>query len=226
MFRKKIKWIILDSIFLIVFNILFFVWGEIDHYPSVWIAYGFIHFSYLMLLITPLFMIEGKNMAIFGYPLFTMSTLYFIAQFLTGLIFIYLSQESYKMSLSVQLSLAGLYGMILITLMIANEKTAEAVDDRQIQINYVKEATVRVKILLDNAKDKESMKMIEAAFVIINSSPVKSHPSLSGIEDNIINLIQRLEDCVNYQGYSDIKTITDSLVRAMNERNTKLRLFN
>ena len=45
--KKKIAlWIILDLIFLIVFNTVFFVAGGADHPASVWISYGFIHFAY------------------------------------------------------------------------------------------------------------------------------------------------------------------------------------
>lgn len=51
--KKSLLYILLDLIFLAVFNTVFFVVGGTEHPASVWIAYGFIHFSYIMVLVTP-----------------------------------------------------------------------------------------------------------------------------------------------------------------------------
>ena len=59
--KKNVLWILLDLVFLIVFNVVFFVAGGTDHPASVWISYGFIHFSYIMLLITPILIRKSVN---------------------------------------------------------------------------------------------------------------------------------------------------------------------
>ena len=38
--KKKFLWIILDLIFLVIFNMVFFVISGIVHPTSVWISYG------------------------------------------------------------------------------------------------------------------------------------------------------------------------------------------
>lgn len=42
--KKRILWILLDLVFLIIFNTIFFMLGGVHNKTSVWVAYGFIHF--------------------------------------------------------------------------------------------------------------------------------------------------------------------------------------
>jgi len=225
---KKINflWIILNSIFLILFNTLFFVIGGKEHNASVWISYGFIHFAYIMLLVTPLLVRKFKNVAIFGYPLLTISTTYFLIQLVVGVVFILLALSGYKTALLVQICLAGLYGILLTIYMLANEYTAIAEEKRQVEIAYVKEASVKVKSLLDYIKDKELKKKVERVYDIISSSPVKTHEKLADVENVILQSIYELEKAVSDDDKEKIMSISDSLVKSMNERNSRLKNLN
>ena len=51
--RRNILQIALKMIFVVIFNISFFIISGIHHPVSVWIAYGFIHFSYVTFLFVP-----------------------------------------------------------------------------------------------------------------------------------------------------------------------------
>ena len=77
--KTKIFWYLLDSIFLIVFNLYFFLLKGIEQPASVWISYASIHLAYLMLLITPSFVRKGSVSADYGRPLFVITTSYFLA---------------------------------------------------------------------------------------------------------------------------------------------------
>ena len=118
--------LLLDLVFLIVFNVVFFVAGGTDHPASVWISYGFIHLAYIMLLITPFLIRKSTNTAVLGFPLYSISSAYFIVAFIVGLIFIFTHPESYKAALIVQVIIAGIYAVMLISHMIANESTGNA----------------------------------------------------------------------------------------------------
>lgn len=50
--KNKILWIIFYSVFILIFNITFFVLGGIEHGTATWISYSFIHMSYLLIIIT------------------------------------------------------------------------------------------------------------------------------------------------------------------------------
>ena len=77
---------ILCSIFLIFFNLLFFILCGTENNSSTWISYGFIHVAYLLLLITPLFNKENKGKAILSMTLFTISLFYFFIELMVGIL--------------------------------------------------------------------------------------------------------------------------------------------
>jgi len=225
--NKKTKlWIILDLIFLIIFNAIFFVLGGAEHNASVWISYTFIHFSYFMLILTPFLIREGKSKAVFGFSLYSISAGYFFVQFVTGIIFILIAPESYNAALLVQLCIAGLYGIILVSNMIANESTAYAEEKRQPQIDYVKNASAKVKRLLESVNDKEAKKKVGNVYDAIYSSPIKSHPNLAQTESQILMSINDLSDAVSAGNKESIISFADSLLIAVNERNRQLKMYN
>ena len=224
--KKSILWGILNLIFLIVFNVLFFVLGGVEHNASVWISYGFIHFAYLMLLITPKLIRGGKSVAVFGFSLYSISAVYFLIEFFTGVIFTLASPESYKAALLVQLIIAGFYGIILVSNLLANEYTADAEEKRQPQIAYVKDASAKLKSLMETISDKETKKKVERVYDAIYSSPVKSHPNLAQKENQIIQSINDLEREVTAENKENIISAANSLLLLINERNNILRSYN
>jgi hypothetical protein len=225
---KKINtlWIILKLIFLIVFNSLFFLIGGIEHNASVWISYGFIHFAYIMLLLTPRLISEGNSSSIFGLTLYSISAGYFLIEIIIGTVFIIFSPEGYKAALLVQFCIAGLYGILLITNMIANRHTADAENDRQHQIAYVKNASTKLKGMLDRISDKEAKKNVERVYDAVYSSPIKSHPSFIQMENRIIQYINELEDAVSAGNKENIISLANTLLLAINERNMQLQAKN
>jgi hypothetical protein len=225
--NKEMKlWIILDSIFLIIFNAIFFVLGGTEHNAAVWISYVFIHFAYIMLIFTPFLISSGKSKVVFGFSLYSISSYYFFAELVIGVIFIVRASENYRAALLIQLCIAGLYGISLLSNMIANERTAKSEEKRQPQIEYVKNAAAKVKNLLEIVNDKEVKKQIEKVYDAIYSSPVKSHPNLAQTESQILMYINELSDAVSVGNKDNILTLADTLLITVNERNRQLKLFN
>ncbi|MCL2806311.1 MAG: hypothetical protein FWD26_10270 [Treponema sp.] len=225
---KKINklWVILDLIFLVIFNAIFFMVGGVKHPASIWISYGFIHFAYLMLVLTPFLIRKGKSAHVFGYSLYTISAIYFLIQFVTGIVFIFISPESNTAAFLVQLSIAGLYGIILIANMIANEHTANAEEVRQNQIAFVKDASAKLKILLENINDKEAKKQVERVYDTVYSSPVKSHSNLIDLESRILHSLNELQIVITVGKKENIITLANSLLNDVNERNMRLKTLN
>ena len=219
-------WIILDLIFLVIFNALFFVMGGTEHNASVWMSYVFIHFAYIMLLLTPFLIRKGKSASVFGFSLFSISTVYFFIEFITGIIFILVAPERFNVALLVQLCLAGLYGIVLVANMIANERTAEAESKRQHEIAFVKDASMKLKGLLESVSDKETKKKIESVYDAVRSSPAKSHPTVTQIENRILQSIDVLEVEITAGSKENSVPMADALLDAVTERNARLKKLN
>jgi len=223
--KKNILWLILNSIFLVVFNAIFFTLGDGGEYKaSVWISYGFIHFAYLMLLLTPKLIRSSKSAAVFGFSIYSISATFFLIEFVIGLTFILISPESIKATFITQLCFAGLYGIMLISHLLSNEYTADAEEKRQVQIAYVKDASVKLKGLLESIDNKEAKKKVERVYDAISSSPVKSHPKLAQTENRILQSINDLERAAVTTGNKEeIISIANSLLSSVNERNSLLK---
>lgn len=224
--KKSILYILLDLVFLAVFNTVFFVAGGTEHPASVWIAYGFIHFSYLMVLVTPFLIRKSSSQAVFGFSLYSVSTVYFFVEFVVGLIFIFIGSDSYKSSLVVQVIIAGIYAVMLISNLIANEYTADSVEKHEDEVAYIKNASSRVKMLVGKATDKKANKEIEKAYDLLHSSPSKSTSIVKALEQQITNKVTDLEDAVTADDATMIITIAGEIVALTEERNRKLRISN
>jgi len=224
--KTTVLWIILDLIFLIIFNAVFYILGGTEHNVSVWLSYGFIHIAYVLLLLTPVLTRNGKNVTVFGLSLVSISTTYFIISFIIGIVFILVAADDYKATLLVQLCIAGLYGVILISNMLANERTAITEEIRQNEIANVKDASVRLKGLMNRITEKDTKNSIERAYDAVHSSPAKSHPGIAQIEHQILQSINELEEAVTSGNKGNIISCANSILMAVNERNMRLKSLN
>ena len=204
----------------------FFVLGGINHGASVWISYGFIHFAYFMLLITPLLIHAGRSAAVFGFSLYYISAIYFLVEIFAGTVFILVSPEGYTAAFSIQIIIAGLYGITLIANVIANERTAGAEAKRQVAISFIKDASAKLKGLLESIDDKEVKKKVEQVYDALYSSPVKSHPDLEQIETRILQSIYTLEEAIVAGNKDGIIFLAGSLETMIDERNRQLKMYN
>lgn len=224
--KKRTLWILLDLIFLIVFNVVFFVAGGTEHPASVWISYGFIHFAYIMLLITPFLIRKSTNTAVLGFPLYSISSMYFIVDFMVGLVFIFAHPESYRAALIVQVIIAGIYAVMLISHMIANESTADSIERHEMELRYVKDASSKLKGIMDSISDKQLRKKVEKLYDLLHSSPAKSNNSVRDYELTVLELIDALEGSIDRNDIQAAEAIISKIERNANERNRYLKYRN
>jgi hypothetical protein len=225
---KKINrlWVILDIILLILFTAFFFILGGTVHPIAIWISYGFIHFAYSMLLLTPFLIRQGKRSSVFGFSLYSISGLYFLVELIIGSVFIIQSHLDPKITLLVQLCLAGIYGIILISNLVANENTANAEEARQDQIDFIKDCSANIKLLLNETTDISTRKKIEKLYDTLNASPVKSHKEVDQIEARILIVINELSDAVHSINIDSPSKLAEDIISLINERNMKLKGLN
>ncbi len=223
--KKTILYLLLDLIFLVIFNLIFFMVGGAEHPASVWLSYGFIHFAYIMLIITPVLTKKSSSKAVLGFPLYTVSAIYFIIEFVVGLIFIFIRSEFYTVALIVQVILLGIYVLLLIPNLIANEQTAENIELHEREVAYIKEASSRVRSLVDKMSDKGANRAIEAVYDLLHSSPTRSHSSVELLEEDIINKVTELDVAVCSDDISKVLSTSKELIAIVEERNRKLKLY-
>lgn len=224
--KKNVLWILLDLVFLVVFNMIFFVASGTGHNVSVWISYGFIHLSYLLLIITPFLIRKSSSAAVFGFSLYSISSTYFMIEFIVGVIFCFINTESYKPALIVQVIIAGFYAIMLISHWIANESTADSIEKHEIELKYVKDCSARILPLVDMVSDKKTRKKVEAVYDMIHGSPVKSNNSVRQIELDVIDQIDLLKAAIDSEDSDRITAVCKKITRLADERNRQLKYNN
>ncbi|MCD7775713.1 MAG: hypothetical protein LUG85_02895 [Clostridiales bacterium] len=220
--KKNILWIALDLVFIVAFNIIFFAVGGTHHTAAVWTSYGFIHFSYLMVVVTPFLTSKKKSSAILGFPLSTISAAYFLAELLIGLLFTFIEDVPNKAVVIVQVILTAIYLIFMLLNLIANEHTADSLATQKMEADYIKSSAVRVKLLIGETGDKEAERMIERVYDMLRSSPTKSSQEVQPIEFEIKEKIFELEDSVADNSKERILTVSKEILRLLRERNAKL----
>lgn len=222
--KKSILRIQLGLIFLVVFNTVFFLVAGTDHTASVWISYGFIHLAYLMVLVTPFLIRKSSSAAVFGFSLYSISATYLFFEFVIGIVYIFMKSEFYKSALIVQIILSGIYAAFLLFHLIANENTADSIEQHEEEVAYIKTASSRVKALVGKANDKKANKEIEKAYYTLHSSPSKAINTVNSIESSVMNKIVELEISVSNQDNPTIISTSKEIVSLMKERNRKTHL--
>lgn len=224
--KTKILWYLLDSIFLIVFNIYFFLLKGVDHHSSIWISYVSIHVAYFMLLTTPFLVRKRSRSTDYGRPLFSISTSYFFLALIVGIVFILDSPENNTVTLLVQITIAALYAILLLTNLIANEHTADSNEKHEFELKYVKESSSRLEALIKQISDSSVRKKVEMTYDLIHSSQVKSSITVESLEQDVISEIDNLEIALKQNNLEKIQLAIDKMLKLANERNQKLKLLN
>lgn len=219
--NKHLLWIALDLVFLIVFNIVFFMLGGTEHSSSVWVSYSFIHFAYIMLLITP--WLVSKSTDILGFPLYSISSTYFIVVFVVGLIFIFKHTTNYTVAFLVQVVIAGIYAIILISNMLANKNTVESVEHHEMELQYVRNASSKLKYIMDSISDRKLYKKVEQLYDLLHSSPAKSSNLVRDYELTVLELVDVLKKNIDENDTDATENTIDKIEHNANERNRRLK---
>lgn len=221
--KNNILWILLDSVFLTVFNTIFFVAGGSEHTSSVWISYAFIHFSYIMTVITPFLTRKCSKTGVLGFTLSSVSSAYFFFEFVVGLIFILIGSKSYKPALLTQIVIAGIYSILLLANMIANEHTADSMIKHKDEVMFIKDNSSKLQLLLKRTNDKMLGKELEKTYDLLHSSPAKSNDMAKSIEADVSDEINKLENLLGKEDYSNAFEACKSIIALIKKRNEVLK---
>lgn len=221
--RKNILKNVLRLIFIVVFNIFFFVIGGAQHPASVWIAYGFIHFSYMMFLFAPVILGDESGNTEAGLTIHAISFVYFVITFAECLVFILIKMNTYKASLLVNILVAAVYFVVLIIDTLVNGHTLEQQRIHEMELDYVRDGSRKLGALMQSGLDRDAQRQVEYLYDLIHSSPVKSDPSVYGYEQKVIILINALEDDIASGDINSINATIAGIKKNADERNNILK---
>jgi hypothetical protein len=134
-------------LFLVVFNVLFFLVIGTENPTSVWISYGFIHFSYFTILFLPVISSKGEASYYLSSTLYVQSIAYFLLELIAGIVFIILQLETYIWPVVIQTVLWFLFAIVFLGNVWANHSTAQSLEKRKADISAYRNMHMNLKRL-------------------------------------------------------------------------------
>jgi hypothetical protein len=223
--KKTILKSILELVFLVIFNLLFFTLGGTSHPASVWISYGFINFAYIMVILTPILSKTSVRDTVLGLSIYSVSIVYLLIECVIGIIFIAAKPEDFVASLLVQTVMACIYAAAIVSALMVNENTAEIIDRRNTETNFTKSGAARLKLLIGQLPDSKANKALECVYDLLHASPIQSTPTAYAIENAINSKIDELEQTVRQGDEENVIPLCNQLQILINERTVTVQRY-
>lgn len=189
--KTTILKIVIGLIFLIAFNVLFFLIGGTIHPASVWISYASIHLAYICLLITPLLCKTGKGETVLVASLWLRAVFYFFLAIAVGLFFIITKPLSPIWPAITQTALFVFFMIMQLMSVMANGATQSSLAKQRHESFYIRNMANNIRAALHNVSEPSLRKQTASLLESLNCSPIESFPQVASIE-------MELENSVNY----------------------------
>lgn len=220
--KKRVLIILLLSLFLVLFNVMFFLLGAHENAnASRWISYGAIHLSYLLMIFSPMIVRGLKSDKIFGFPLATVSIAYFCLEFVIGLIFILFNPEGWKAAFLIQLILFVAYAACALIVLIMGAKAEEDEKEKVAPGVFVGKAGELLADAIKRAPEGEARDAVNAAAYALSQTSPYSSEEVLGIEGQIVNRIKDLRVAAEKKDKDGIIAIAGD-VRGMIEQRSAM----
>ena len=226
--KRNILTIILDSVFVAAFNILFFVNNGTSHPTSIWICYVFLHFAYLMVLLTPLIESKGKTSYVSKLTTYSISLLYFLLTlFFAVFVFFYNNMENQNqirtnLVISIQTILTAIYLVVLLSNVLVNDSIANKQARHDIENDFIKTISAKTKYIESITNDVALKNKINNLYYTIHASPIKTTADVAVYENKILELLEELEGFVATDKVAASEKIV-AIEQMLNKRNFMLK---
>lgn len=198
--KKKIFKVLVGLVFLVAFNVLFFFLGGTERTTTEWISYGFIHFAYLCILLTPLFCKNKKGRTVLNASLYLRALIYFIVALIAGIAFIAWNPEEILWPTIVQAVIATTFLIMQLMSVTANEVTDESLERLSKEKVYIQELASNMREAMQSAQDPEVRKKLRGVYEALNNASIGSCPEAEEIELQLAAKVNAL--CMNAPSFS------------------------
>lgn len=193
--KKNIFKVLVGLVFLVAFNVLFFFLGGTERTTTEWISYGFIHFAYLCILLTPLFCKNKKGRTVLNASLYLRALIYFIIALIAGIAFIAWNPEKILWPTIVQAVIATTFLIMQLMSVTANEATDESLERQSKEKVYIQDLASNMREAMQSAQNPEIRKKLRGVYEALNNASIGSCPEAEEIELQLAANVNAL--CMN-----------------------------
>ncbi|MCI8468344.1 MAG: hypothetical protein HFJ75_02390 [Eggerthellaceae bacterium] len=220
--RNKVYTAVVGLLFIIVFDVIFFLGGGESHGMAEWVSFAFVWVAYACLLVVPLLSPKSPSTAVTTGSTAVLGMVYFVAELVAASVFMLLFKDEWVAALIVQLILLALYAGAAVATLRANDATAqaEAVQEAERSAFSGRVDVARQALLV--ARDDESRRLIERVVDDLRSSPVASSSAAAPLDEAISQQLAALVAAAEDGNGEAVATLCESLRRTIAQRNQVL----
>ncbi len=205
MIRTGLMKLIMWTIVPIAFTLIFFATVDYDN-GGAWISLAFVWMGYLIASVTSLFN-WGRQLSVLNWTVYYCAVVYFVVEFVTAILFLYVYAEYPKWSFSVQLLLLVVFVLVFGFSYISNKKTEEQMQKFMENDSRVKQWRAKVTLMQTKNPSNELKELSD----LLSITPIKSSSEVVYIDDEISVMME-----------SSIPDITQ-IIYKLKERNSLLK---
>lgn len=223
---RKVLFSLIDLVFLAIFNIAFFMIVGVTAITSIWLAYGFIHFSYIILILTPFIVkmqTKKSEAELFGISISTISFIYFLVTLILNAILIFGGIIAFLPTLLSNIIITGIYVILFISSVLTAETVSKKTKLQKTEINNIKNMSSALVELISKTDNKEVKKELNKAYDIISSSPTKSNPAAADLENEIKNIINKIDHALFSKQNDEAIALSRTIIILVQRRNNILK---
>ena len=153
------------------------------------------------------------------------SYIYFMIDLTCGIMFIIFLSDKLIIPLIVNIVLLALYLLLLISVVLTNERTNTNLQIHEAEMKYIDKASSGLENLSIMIDDKNLLKKVNKAYDIISASPVHSDESVKSIENEVLTIIDEMNEMF-LTDKNNTYNLIDKIIYLANKRNAILRKLN
>ena len=214
---------IIALVFLVLFNVIFFLVGGTEHVDSVWLSYGFVHAAYLCLLATPLFCKSGKDTFVLSASLYLRGLFYFFTELVIGVVFIVLALDSITWPLIVQGLLLAIFIVLQLMSVLANDATQASMQKQRTESINIRSLAQKVQSRMREMPDDDVRKQVVRCYDALTACPIESYPEAQDAEAALSAAVDNLCAAIEGEENAAIEKAAKRVTFAIQDRNTIIK---
>lgn len=215
---------VIALVFIIILDGLFFLFKDISNCPdSVLSALIGLNIAYISLFLVPICALKQNGTKVLSDTLYLIGAIYFILEFIVGITFLFWEQNSMKLPVIIQSVLFGLYIIILLGNVLANDATQKSINKQNAESDNIKAMIEQVETILYLIKDDKAYKLVTSLYEDLKVSPIRSNIDVVNIEKEISISLMQMHNLAKTEEISEVIKIAAQIKQLIAQRNFRLK---
>lgn len=215
---------IIALVFIIILDGLFFLFKDISNCPdSVLSALIGLNIAYISLFLVPICALKQNGTKVLSDILYLIGAIYFILEFIVGITFLFWEQDTMVLPIIIQSVLFGLYIIILLGNVLANDATQKSINKQNAESDNIKAMIEQVEAILYLIKDNKAHKLVTSLYEDLKVSPIRSNIDVVDIEKEISISLMQMHNFAKTEEISEVVKIAAQIKQLIGQRNFKLK---